>query len=72
MVPKARIHPGSPQKSLAVLVSCEINVLGFSFHCLANELGGRVVHLHMKVSCLDLMWHLYSESENSSDAWPGS
>lgn len=60
MVPKVKVrkHPGNPdtclQRSLAVLVNCEIEVLGFSFHCLANEVdsGDRVLHLHMKVSVL--------------------
>lgn len=39
---------------LLLLVNCEINVLGFSFHCLANEVdsGDRVLHLHMKVFVL--------------------
>jgi len=39
---------------LLLLVACEINVLGFSFHCLANEVdsGGGGAHLHMKVSVL--------------------
>lgn len=50
MVPKVKVrkHP----YLLLLLVNCEINVLGFSFHCLANEVdsGDRVVHLHMKAS----------------------
>lgn len=39
---------------LLIFVNCEINVLGFSFHCLANKVdsGDRVAHLHMKVSVL--------------------
>lgn len=58
---------------LLIFVNCEINVLGFSFHCLANKVNsGDSGPSAYEGICLALMWHLCSESVNSPDGWPGS